>query len=88
MEYSIIGKMHDIAPEYNTEGELTNDPTYQSGFHVNARGEVPAEWEQYEIEAPTTPLRVYQGGVTRYFVFPDEDTFKKLSPQKEGMNNA
>jgi len=85
MEYSIIGKMYETPPTFDDNGNITNKPTYQSGFHVNARGEVPTEWEQYEIEAPATPLRIYQGGGTRFFVFPDQSTFEASLPDESSL---
>ena len=83
MEYSIIGKMYETAPTFDDEGNILTDGVLAEGWHVNARGEVPDTWEQYEIDAPVTPLRVYQEGGTRFFVFPDEAAFRAVEPSEE-----
>lgn len=83
MEYSIIGKMYETLPTFDDDGDILTDGVLAEGWHVNARGEVPETWEQYEIESPVTPLRIYQGGGTRFFVFEDEAAFNELLPDEE-----
>lgn len=39
---------------YGAEGECLQPPTTYSGFHVNALGELPPEWEQYRVN-PSNP---------------------------------
>ena len=82
-QYSVIGPMYDITPIRDNEGNITNSPTYKDGWHVNAIGELPESWLQYEIPAPATPLRKNAVQDTRYFVFPDKDFFDTLLPEAE-----
>ena len=76
---SIIGKIVDTSGTYDGEGNQLTAPTYIAGWHVNTTSEVP-EWSDYLCDPqPTTPVRVYAGGVTPVcYSFPDEDTFNDL----------
>ena len=76
---SIIGKIVDTSGTYDDEGNQLTAPTYIAGFHVNTTGEV-AEWADYLCDPqPSTPMRVYAGGVTPVcYRFLDEDTFNEL----------
>ena len=70
--------MYDVKPIHGSDGSVTNNPTYKDGWHVNAIGGVPNSWLQYEIPAPVTPLRKNAVQDTRYFVFPDQETFSNI----------
>ena len=75
----VIGKIVDTQGTYDEEGNELTAPTYIAGFHVNTTSEV-AEWSDYLCDPqPSTPMRVYAGGVTPVcYRFPDEDTFNDL----------
>ena len=76
---SIIGKIVDTPGTYDDEGNQLTAPTYIAGWHVNSTSEV-ADWADYLCDPqPTTPVRVYAGGVVPVcYSFPDEDTFNEL----------
>ena len=76
---SIIGKIVDTPGAYDDEGNQLTAPTYIAGWHVNTTSEV-ADWSAYLCDPqPTTPMRVYAGGVVPVcYRFPDEDTFNEL----------
>jgi len=76
---SIIGKIVDTQGTYDDEGNQLTASTYIAGWHVNTTSEV-ADWSAYLCDPqPTTPVRVYAGGVTTVcYSFPDEDTFNEL----------
>ena len=76
---SIIGKIVDTQGTYDDEGNELTAPTYLAGWHVNTTSEV-AEWADYLCDPqPSTPMRVYAGGVVPVcYSFPDEDTFNEL----------
>ena len=76
---SIIGKIVDTQGTYDDEGNELTAPTYLAGWHVNTTSEVP-EWADYLCDPqPTTPVRIYAGGVTPVcYRFLDEDTFNDL----------
>jgi hypothetical protein len=76
---SIIGKIVDTSGTYDDEGNELTAPTYISGFHVNTTSEV-ADWSDYLCDPqPSTPMRVYAGGVVPVcYSLPDEDTFNEL----------
>ena len=76
---SIIGKIVDTQGTYDDEGNQLTAPTYITGFHVNTTREV-ADWADYLCDPqPSTPIRIYAGGVTPVcYRFPDEDTFNDL----------
>jgi len=58
-------------------GELImNPPVPVEGFHVNSSVIIEA-WEQYRVE-PKTPSRVFFGGTTVCYNFPDMETAKSL----------
>lgn len=91
MEYNVIGIIIRIIDNSDTENPTTE---VLQGFHLNARGEVPESWLPFELtEAnaqrlndnsfmpPTVPYRIYQEGVTRYFRFPDEQSFRAVEPE-------
>jgi len=75
----VIGKIVDTQGMYDDEGNQLTAPTYIAGFHVNTTSEV-ADWSAYLCDPqPTTPMRVYAGGVVPVcYRFPDEDTFNDL----------
>jgi hypothetical protein len=75
---SVIGKIVDTSGTYDEEGNQLTAPTYITGFHVNTTSEV-ADWADYLCDPqPSTPMRVYAGGVTPVcYRFPDEDTFNE-----------
>ena len=76
---SVIGKIVNTRGTYDKEGNQLTAPTYIAGWHVNTTSEV-AEWADYLCDPqPTTPVRIYAGGVTPVcYSFPDEDTFNDL----------
>ena len=76
---SIIGKIVDTSGTYDDEGNQLTAATYKQGWHVNTTSEV-AEWAGYLCDPqPSTPMRVYAGGVTPVcYSFPDEDTINGL----------
>ena len=76
---SIIGKIVDTPGTYDDEGNQLTASTYKQGWHVNTTSEV-AEWADYLCDPqPTTPVRIYAGGITPVcYSFPDEDTFNGL----------
>ena len=78
-DQSIIGKIIDTPGTYDEEGNQLTAPTYITGWHVNTTSEV-AQWADYLCDPqPTTPVRVYAGGVVPVcYIFPDEDTFNEL----------
>ena len=79
---SIIGKIVDTQGTYDEEGNELTAATYLPGWHVNTTSDV-TEWFDYLCDPqPTTPVRIYAGGVVPVcYSFPDEATF-------EGMQNA
>jgi len=76
---SIIGKIVDTQGTYDEEGNELTAATYKQGWHVNTTSEV-AGWADYLCDPqPSTPMRMYAGGVTTVcYSFPDEDTFNDL----------
>ena len=76
---SIIGKIVDTPGTYDDEGNQLTAPTYITGFHVNTTSEV-ADWADYLCDPqPSTPIRIYAGGVAPVcYRFPDEDTFEDI----------
>ena len=76
---SIIGKIVDTSGTYDEEGNELTAPTYIAGWHVNTTSEV-AGWADYLCDPqPSTPMRVYAGGVVPVcYVFPDEETLNDL----------
>jgi hypothetical protein len=75
----VIGKIVDTQGTYDEEGNELTAATYKQGWHVNTTSEV-AEWADYLCDPqPTTPVRIYAGGVTPVcYSFLDEDTFNDL----------
>ena len=80
----VIGKIVDTQGTYDDEGNELTAPTYISGWHVNTTSEV-ADWSDYLCDPqPTTPVRVYAGGVVPVcYSFPDEDTFNGTQGTQE-----
>ena len=78
-DLSVIGKIVDTPGTYDEQGNQLTAPTYITGWHVNTTSEV-AQWADYLCDPqPTTPVRVYAGGVVPVcYIFPDEDTFNEL----------
>ena len=76
---SVIGKIVDTQGTYDDKGNELTAPTYIAGFHVNTTSEV-ADWSDYLCDPqPSTPMRVYAGGVVPVcYSFPNEDTFNEL----------
>ena len=81
---SIIGKIVDTSGTYDDEGNQLTAPTYIAGWHVNTTSEV-AGWADYLCDPqPSTPVRVYAGGVVPVcYSFPDEDTFNGTQGTQE-----
>ena len=75
----VIGKIVDTQGTYDDEGNELTAATYLTGWHVNTTSKV-AEWSDYLCDPqPTTPMRIYAGGVTPVcYSFLDEDTFNDL----------
>jgi hypothetical protein len=58
---SIIGSIY-MGAEWDAEGNVVTPSTLAPGFHVNALGELPPEWESYVLApAPGSPVRVFGG---------------------------
>ena len=76
---SVIGKIVDTQGTYDEESNELTPTTYVEGWHVNTTSEV-ADWSDYLCDPqPSTPMRVYAGGVVPVcYSFPDEDTFNDL----------
>jgi len=75
----VIGKIVDTQGTYDDEGNELTAPKYLTGWHVNTTSKV-AEWADYLCDPqPTTPVRIYAGGVVPVcYSFPDEDTFEDM----------
>jgi hypothetical protein len=75
----VIGKIVDTPGTYDEEGNELTAATYITGWHVNTTSEVP-EWADYLCDTqPTTPARIYAGGVKPVcYSFPDEATFEDI----------
>ena len=78
---SVIGRIAATPGTYDEDGDLLTAATYIAGWHVNTTSKV-AEWADYLCDPqPTTPVRVYAGGVVPVcYSFPDEDTFNEMEP--------
>jgi hypothetical protein len=58
---SIIGSIY-TGGAWDSDGNVVTPPTLVPGFHVNALGELPAEWASYALTpAPGSPVRVFGG---------------------------
>jgi hypothetical protein len=56
---SIIGPIY-TGGAWDEDGNVVIAPTLVPGFHVNALGELPPEWESYVLTpAPGSPVRVF-----------------------------
>lgn len=77
----VIGRIPASDPQLDENGNVLVAATWLPGWHVNAPEPV-TEWEAYRCDPqPTTPYRVYAGGVTPVcYVFPDEATFLQECP--------
>jgi len=75
----VIGKIVDTPGTYDEDDNQLTGATYKQGWHVNTTSEV-AGWADYLCDPqPSTPMRVYAGGVVPVcYSFPDEDTFNEL----------
>lgn len=84
MQYDEIGLILDNSATYDYEGNELTAPAYKDGWHVNTLEPVE-EWEQYRCSPqPTTPYRIYAGGIMPVcYRFPDEQTFKDILPKEE-----
>ena len=76
---SVIGKIVDTQGTYDEESNELTPTTYVEGWHVNTTSEV-ADWSAYLCDPqPSTPMRVYAGGVVPVcYSFPDEATFEAI----------
>ena len=86
MTPDIIGTIYEPTGVMLTDSEGFEYPETQqiAGFHVNFPTDVP-EIAQYKLDPqPTTPHRVYAGGVNSVmYTFPDEATFRSFIPEDE-----
>jgi hypothetical protein len=73
----VIGKIVDTSGTYDEEGNQLTAPTYIAGWHVNTTSEV-ADWSDYLCDPqPTTPVRIYAGGVVPVcYAFPSQEAFE------------
>ena len=78
-DQSVIGKIVDTSGTYDEEGNQLTAPTYIIGWHVNTTSEV-ADWADYLCDPqPSTPIRIYAGGVAPVcYSFPDQVTFEDI----------
>ena len=79
----IIGRVVETPATFDDEGNQLTPPVWREGWHVNTPEPVP-EWEAYRCDPqPTTPYRVYAGGVQPVcYKFPDQATFEALLPDE------
>lgn len=84
MKPDIIGKIPQTLATYDEQGNELMPTTYLPGFHVNFPEEVP-EIAAYKLDPqPSTPYRIYAGGVMPVcYQFPDEETFRQYLPEEE-----
>ena len=82
MQPDIIGTIYKPTGETNNQGLPVMAPI--DGYHVNYPAEVP-ELAEYKVDPqPSTPHRVYAGGVVPVcYVFPDRETFEALTEGPE-----
>jgi len=77
----VIGTIYE-----QTSTDSDGEPIFEAldGFHVNFPQEVP-EIADYKLDPqPTTPHRVYAGGILPVvYKFPDEATFREFFPVEE-----
>lgn len=80
----VIGIIYNNDGEYDEEGNVITAPTKQKGYHVNFQEEVP-EIAQYKLDPqPTTPMRIYAGGIKPVcYKFPSKKKFKEYFPDEE-----
>jgi hypothetical protein len=67
----IIGTMYASA---EVEGQ---EPTALPGWHVNTPAPVPG-WEAKQV-TPATPMRVYAGHATYFYMFDSEEQFTEMA---------
>lgn len=66
------------------DGNVIQEPVMAPGIHVNSDREIP-DWSEYQLEAPSTPTRVYAAPAATYFYcFPDEESFDSALASLEG----
>ena len=86
MTPDIIGTIYEPTGNMLTDSDGFEYPETEAipGFHVNFPTDVP-EIADYKLDPqPTTPHRVYAGGVTPVmYTFPDEATFRSFIPEDE-----
>ena len=84
----IIGTIYKPTGNTLTDADGFEYPEMQpiDGFHVNFQQEVP-ELSEFKVDPqPTTPYRVYAGGVTPVaYKFPNEATFRHYVPAPEDI---
>lgn len=80
----VIGRIPKQAATCDENGNQLTPTVWHDGFHVNTPEPVP-EWEEYRCDPqPSTPYRVYAGGVVPVcYVFPDRETFEALTEGQE-----
>ena len=88
MTPDVIGTIYEPTGKMLTDADGIEYPemTPLDGFHVNFPEDVP-EIADYKLDPqPTTPYRVYAGGVQPIaYNFPDEATFRSFFPVEEAM---
>ena len=86
MQPDIIGIIYKPTGKTITDSEGFEYPEQEAieGFHVNFPADVP-ELAEYKLDPqPTTPLRIYAGGIMPVaYVFPNERAFKQHFPEPE-----
>lgn len=86
MTPDIIGTIYEPTGNMLTDDEGNDYPETEAipGFHVNFPTDVP-ELADYKLDPqPTTPHRVYAGGISPVaYVFPDEATFRGFFPVED-----
>lgn len=76
-----IGRIPKTLSTFDDEGNQLTETVWLNGFHVNFPKEIP-EIAEYKVDPqPTTPYRIYAGGIQPVaYVFPDEATFRQFFP--------
>lgn len=67
-EYSldIVGVIYNDDGVYETDPEtadltVISEPTTVDGYHINMVGDVPESFDEYIIDPPNTPARIFAG---------------------------
>ena len=55
----VIGTIYE-GGTYDDEGNVIEPPVAIDGWHVNAI-EIPEDWQEYVIDRPNNPYRIYMG---------------------------